>query len=59
MVLPPDARGAFQETNDEPSMFEVAFTDVGALGAIAGVAGAEGVEAEPEPRTFVAVTVKV
>ena len=59
MAEPPLDAGAVHDTTEEALAFEVAVTPVGAPGAVAGVAVGEGVEAEPVPLMFVAVTVNV
>ena len=56
IALPPLETGAVHETVACPSP-GVAVTLVGAPGTVAGVTGAEGVDADPVPIAFVAVTV--
>ena len=48
--------GAVHETSDCAFAFDVAVTDVGALGTVAGIAPADATDALPVPSEFVAVT---
>jgi len=48
--------GAVHDTTDRRFPFDVAETEVGALGTVAGVAAADAAEASDIPEAFVAFT---